>query len=179
MVCSMEVLAFILLGGFISRMCGGGKPKLPLGIDQWLYAIPYGVITYLYSQSILWSVLAYLGAFLGKRTGHGGWMDLGTWTKPREDERLEFIIKALHGKIYEYWYDFIGLCLVGLAVSLMSAVIVGSVSPLAGFILMLSGALKAVAYSIGWKIRRKPTEIGEFLTGIFGYAGIAIAYLII
>jgi len=30
-----------LLYGWNSRMAGGGPPKLPLGLDQWIYAIPY------------------------------------------------------------------------------------------------------------------------------------------
>lgn len=183
---------FSAMGGWISRMCGGGKPKLPLGLDQWLYALPYGALTFYALLSTvqpfspypwyIWalSITAYLGAFLGKRTGHGGFMDLGTWTKPRGDERLEFIIKRWYGRISEYAYDFLGLAITGLSTSLFAAAIIFTQSPLAALALLCGGALKAAAYAIGWKQPWiQPTVFGEVFTGVFAYGSIAIAFWVI
>lgn len=100
------LIATILLGGlgygYLSRMCGGAPPKLPLGLDQWLYAIPYGVVAYLAvanpSVAIAAAVLSYFGAFLGKRTGHGQWFSLGEVVKAIEPEKLDFVATAFFGE---------------------------------------------------------------------------------
>ena len=174
----LAVILFAFFGGWLSRMAGGAPPKLPWGLDQWLYAIPYAFHAPVTSW---WAILGYAGAFLGKRTGHGVFMDLGTWEKPTDDERLEFIIKPLKGKLHPYWYDFLGLALTGISVSLLAGVVLsasGHILP--GIILALSGLTKAPAYAIGWliypnnkgkgiKYLNEATAIGEFLTGFFAY----------
>lgn len=88
--------------GWVSRMCGGGGPKLPWGIDQPLYAIPHGVLGFMATKSALaagtafgfsiapWAIYSLIAAgtlipwgfaFAGKRLGHGQWFDLGTTLK--------------------------------------------------------------------------------------------------
>lgn len=180
------LLSFALLGGWISRMCGGGPPKLPLGLDQWIYALPYGAcgVAVMASGAVeaeaLFLLLPYFGAFLGKRTGHGGGIDLGTSPRIREPEALEFIIKPLHGRIPEYWYDALLLAVTGLAVTILAGLVVALADPLAGLAVALSGALKAPAYKIGRAIYphgrgrgipelNEATAIGEFLTGVAGW----------
>lgn len=195
------VLCAALCGGWISRMCGGAPPKIPWGLDQWLYALPYLIVSlpgtialgaYLGLKNkdkayFKAAVLApYLGAVIGKRTGHGGGIDLGTWTEARDDEALEFLIKPLHGRISEYWYDVLLLSVTGLMVTIMAGSIVWFVDPLAGALIILSGIMKGPAYMIGWAIYPKgsgrgiphlneATAIGEFLTGAFGWAALAEA----
>lgn len=189
--------AFPLLGAFLSRMCGGMKPKLPWGLDQWLYALPYGLLP----GAALWALnpyvavglglLSYIGAFLGKRTGHGGGLDLGTWTKPRGDERLEFLIKPLHGKIPEYWYDALLLAVTGLAVSLVASAAIATVHPLAALPTLVGGLLKPLPYMLGWKLHPKgessskiheldeATEVGEAGTGFLGYLGLGLSAIVL
>lgn len=197
------ILLFALLGGWLSRMAGGGPPKLPWGLDQWLYGVPYALIAlpvlaplaaYMgvkeknsrIALSILF--LPYIGAVAGKRTGHGGGIDMGTWADPREDERLEFIIKPLRGKISEYWYDALLMGVTGVACTLIASIMVWSVDVWGGLALALSGLTKAPAYMIGWGIYpsgsgkgipylNEATAIGEFLTGFFAYGILAcVAY---
>jgi hypothetical protein len=75
---------FALVMGMVSRMAGGAKPKLPLGLDQWIYGIPYGAITWFATTFVEWRdwieytviLLAYLGGVFSKRMGHGDWMNL-------------------------------------------------------------------------------------------------------
>lgn len=192
-------------------MCGGGLPKLPLGLDQWLYAIPYGVLGFLALLPLIgpigtpypwwiWigPILSYMGAFLGKRTGHGQWMDLGSFTGIIKPERLDFINRLFFGRdINEtlvvkgnYWRDFIGLSISGLAVSLIASIclIIGG-HIVAGLLVALGGFLKGFAYMIGWSVNGdsrteflgehldEATELGEFLTGFFG--GFPMFYCII
>lgn len=194
------IFIFALCGGWLSRMCGGGPPKLPWGLDQWLYAIPYALIAMpvllpfaawvgisekhrKYVPAIL--LFPFAGAFAGKRTGHGNGIDVGRMPRGK-DEALEFIIKPLHGKIPEYWYDVLLLSVTGLAVPILAGAIVAFINPLAGLFLALSGLTKGPAYMIGYAIYptgagkgipylNEATAIGEFLTGFFGYGGLAIA----
>lgn len=190
------ILLFALAGGWLSRMAGGGPPKLPWGLDQWLYGLPYALIALPVTApfaafmglkeknskvALCILLLPYIGAVAGKRTGHGGGIDVGTWTADREDEKLEFIIKPLHGKIPEYWYDALLLGVTGIACTLIASVMVMFVDVWGGLALMLSGSTKAPAYMIGWWIYptgggkgiphlNEATAIGEFLTGFFAYA---------
>lgn len=201
------ILIFALIGGWLSRMCGGAPPKLPWGLDQWLYALPYLVISLpaslavaalastkkenrKYFSSI--ALLPYTAAFLGKRTGHGGGMDLATNNKEpgqgREAERLEFLILPLHGKISQYWYDTLLLAITGIAVTLLAGILVMFVSFGCGLLLAISGLSKAPAYMIGALIYpdrkgrgiphlNEATAIGEFLTGFFAYGVLAFIAL--
>lgn len=199
---ALVIFLFALIGGWLSRMCGGGPPRLPFGLDQWLYAIPYALIGLpvlaplalgaagavqgknirRYVGAIL--LFPFAGAFLGKRTGHGNGLDLGR-AERGEDEVLEFIIKPLHGKIPEYWYDVLLMCVTGICVTLVAGIVVAVVNPLAGAILALSGLMKGPAYMIGYAIYptgigkgiphlNEASAIGEFLTGFFGYGILAL-----
>ena len=194
---SFAIALFSFLGGFLSRMCGGMKPKLSWGLDQWIYALPYGALP----TVALWALnpfvaaglgfLSYAGAFLGKRTGHGGWMDLGTWLKERSDERLEFVGKFIRGKIPEYWYDAIMLSVSGVAVSLVASASIAVVNPLAALPTLIGGPLKPLPYMLGWKLHPKgespskiheldeATEVGEAGTGFLGYLGLGLSAILL
>jgi len=178
-----------LCGGWISRMCGGAPPKLPFGLDQFIFSLPYLIF---FDVIGLWqSALSYAGAVLGKRTGHGNGMDLAHVDYEGKPEKVEVLIRWLHDHIPRYWYDFILLALT----SLMANVILGGFlifsNPLvgAGF-LILSTLCKPIGYAIGWKIYpnftgkgiknlNEATQIGEFLTGFFQYLLIFSAHLLI
>lgn len=169
-------LIFALVGGVLSRMCGGGRPRLPWGVDQFLYAIPYGLVGGLYGFAP-----AYAGAVLGKRTGHGQYLNYGygARTNPNDDERLDFIVRFFFGVDNggNYWRCFFGMVVTGMAVTLLPGIIACfALDPISGLVLAASGATKAVAYSIGHFVYRNLgikkfyfTVIGEFLTGFFAY----------
>lgn len=178
----LVILVIALIGGWHSRMCGGAPPKLPWGIDQWIYALPYLVITL--PTGLLGSAASYVSAIAGKRTGHGNGHDAGT-AERGSDEQLEFLIKWLHGRIPEYWYDMLLLAVVGFAVTLVPGVCLSFHHPFAGLALALSGLTKAPAYMIGWTIYPRgsgrglrhldhATAVGEFFTGFFGWGSVAV-----
>jgi hypothetical protein len=126
------IIGFSLLQAKISRLCGGGRPKLPLGLDQHLNSIPFGLAGFFLGSNLLESVImclvSYLFALLGKRLGHGQYYDLATF-KDRiiSPEKIDFIVRLFYGvdpltkKVgaqTSYERDFFGLSLTGLVCSL-------------------------------------------------------------
>lgn len=154
---------------WLSRMSGGGEPKLPWGLDQWLLSLPYLIFI---PQVGYWIVPAYLSAVLGLRLGHGRGFHYKIPFEPgSEPERVEAVIPDSWPV---YWQKFSIMALNGLAVTLMLAIVTlchGYV--LSGLILALSGALKSLAY-----MTRK-TEDSEYLRGAFLGLGLLLAYLLI
>lgn len=192
-VAAMFLLAFGLAGALVYRWRGSDHAYRPL--SQAVFSWPYFFIVELvFAGSHGWelglwdlpgAIVAVL-TFAAVCTGHGGWQDLSTWTKPRSDERMEFLIKWAYPKLPEYWYDALGLAVNGLCITLPAGI------ALMNPIIALSGALKAPAYMIGWWFWRlsvkgnwswapKPTVIGEYLTGFFlwGSLGLAIFTIIL
>lgn len=175
------IILSAILGAAIYRWRGSDHTFRPF--SQMVFAMAFGLVTQTFYEPLpLWESLCIYTAvliptFAAVCTSHGGFQDLGTWTAPRSDERLEFIIKRLRGKIPEYWYDVLGLAVTGMAITLPCGI--ATLNPL----IALSGALKGPAYMIGrvvWGMfpyDRKPmfaTEIGEILTGAFLY-GVLVA----
>lgn len=142
-----------LVGGCLSRMCGGGLVRLPWGLDQWLYAAPYA-----------WcGPVGYLGAVLGKRTGHRGYISLGDMPDAiAGSNALDWLVCGRG-----YWRAVMGLAVTGVAVTLGAGIISGS------WLLALSGALKAPAYMLG-RLWDRTTASGEFLTGYFGWGSFGL-----
>lgn len=170
-----------------SRMCGGGWPKLPLGLDQWLHCLPY--IALLWPLTGWWAVLPYLGAVIGKRFGHGAWMDLGRSHKTYSRERLDIFIEWLRPYLSIEKYDFLGLILSGVFITLFpSLALIFTGHYTAAFVVLISGMFKSFAYYTGWnwpdykdypEELDEPTEIGELLTGLFCGIGVCVAWFLI
>ncbi len=170
-----------------SRMCGGGWPKLPWGLDQWAHCLPY--IALLWPVCGWWSIPAYLGAVLGKRTGHGAWMDMATSPKTWAREKLDVMIEWARPHLTPYGYDLLGISLSGLAITIAPALAcVAFGQGDAGIALIVSGLMKGLAYSkaFEWPDYREmpddvnePTELGELLTGLFAGIGVFVAWLLI
>lgn len=163
-----------LIGALISRLHGSYLFPYKI-VKSCLWAFPLTVCVFIAAGDmdlilkISLCVLCFGLCAAGKSTGHGNGMDLGT--RPRgEDERLEFLIKWLHGKIPEYWYDVLLLSVTGVAAIFGAAIAFAFINPVFSGMILLGGALKGPAYIIGYKLSAKwKTQIGEFLTGFFAY----------
>lgn len=106
-------------------------------------------------------------------------MDLGLWKEPRKDEALEFLIKWTKPYLPQYWYDVLGLSVVGLAAISGGVVALSIQNPLSGLILAIGGISKAPVYMIGHAVSEKrATVIGEVLTGAFAGAALGLALYI-
>jgi len=157
---------FTLWGAILYRWRGHAskyKKLLPRPYNQALFALPYVFIAY----QVHWSyaVLTLVATTLAVLTGHGGAIDMGKWEKERDDETLEFVVKPLRGKISEFWYDFILMAWLGLAVTIPCGIV--TLNPF----IALSGALKAPAYAISHRLGFG-SDGGEWLTGAFLYASL-------
>ncbi len=165
----------------------GGFFKAPKVIKNLAWGLPFGCVSAaLYDGWVSIAVLVSVTLLcaLGKATGHGNFMDLGDWKIKSDDEALEFLIRPLRGRIPDYHYDAMGLVLVGWVAVLPAAIAMGvaSSSPLVAalvaVIVATGGCLKSVAYMIGREVNKKhKTVIGEYLTGFFAFACLAIAYV--
>lgn len=183
-------LIFCLLGGWISRMCGGAWPRLPWGLDQWIYSIPYTLLVFEATDSVVLATIAGTCVMIGKRVGHGSGIDLGRSQKMEAPRNLlESLISNNFDEDTPYQRDVIFLAATGQAVTFLPALVVSFVSLPAALALAVSGALKGPAYMIGWATYpqgsgrgisglNEATAIGEFLTGLFGYSGIVVACVI-
>jgi len=154
---------------WLSRMAGGGKPKLPFGLDQWLLALPYLLF---YPVIGWWVIPAYLGAVLGLRLGHGR----GFWyNEPfkigSEPEKVEILIpKGLSVKIQK----MLIMALTGLSVTLiLSALLLAYGYWLPSLIVAVSGIAKALAYFL------PRTEWAEYTRGFLLGLGVVMALMLI
>lgn len=194
MIAVTIIFALFCIGymAWLSRMCGGGNPELPFGLDAWFYALPY--LLFLIPICGWYALIGYAGAVLGKRLGHGRGISLGIPTMIGSPEKIEVLISwaQKYTTIYEYKALILGAT--GIAATIASTVLLAIWGhPWAAAIIFWSGALKALAYVIGWDIfpdNKDPTndfpaelnsatEIGEFLTGFFAGLGIALALIFV
>lgn len=178
------VLFAALIWAWISRMCGGGWPKLPFGLDQWIYAIPHGVLGFVALG--WWGLLAYPVAILGKRTGHGQWFDMGTSPAHNDQtglkpEKLDFIVKWFMGTDDgSYRRDFVGMAVSGFFIAIGSVVaLFASGHPLLAILVTVGGLCKPVGYALGqWVAPRwggEHNEYGEFIAGFIDTLCVGIA----
>lgn len=171
-------MIWALLMGRISRMAGGGWPRLPHGLDQWLYAIPFGAtvlwIAPLSYMQFMYAILAYATAFGGKRIGHGRGISLNEPMKPDDKpERVEHIILWLMPYVSTRLYK-------ALILLLCEAIIWAGISIAVNPSLMLCSFIRPAAYIHGWFFfpdnrRGMATAMGEFLTGFI--SGVVLLYV--
>ena len=154
---------------WLSRMAGGGWPKLPYGLDAWLLCAPYLLF---YPVIEWWCLPAYLIAVLGIRLGHGrGFSYNEPFKIGSTPEKVEWLIDdTLPVKTQKILIMFLtGWCVtLGAGFALM---LHGHI--LAGLIIYASGMLKAVAYFL------PRTDWAEYARGAFLGLGVAVAYGII
>lgn len=173
-----------LLGGLISRFHGGGfKGGVNKTLKNFLWALPAcGIIAYFNP----W--LASLGLTnMLKSTGHGRGLGLDEPLRDdMEPEKVERILLWLQPSLTDRAYKHAIMALTGLLAVSGSVVAFLFINPIGAAVIALSGLLKGAAYEIGAIILpgqkqsgiphlQYKTEVGEFLAGVFAYAGIAIA----
>lgn len=166
----ITAIALTICGGLIGRWHGGGFFKAPKQLMALIWALPFSlcaVIILKAEHAPIWvqivaPLLVLIGDMIALNTGHGGFMDWGTWLLKRSKEKLEFFIAGLRGKISERLYDALGLVVIGTARNLAPALFMVFFSPLASLVLIISGALSHVAgYWIGWSVHPDGQKIAD------------------
>ena len=154
---------------WLSRMAGGGWPKLPWGLDAWLLALPYLLF---WGAVGPWAILGYLGAVLGIRLGHGRGFDYGKpFKEGSEPEKVEILIPS---SLPVYVQKFLIMALTGLCVTLILAVLLLAFGYwLPALIVALSGIAKSLAYFL------PKTEWAEYARGVALGLGVYVGLLVI
>lgn len=177
-----KLAVFAILGALLSRWHGGGFFSAPKLLKTGLFALfPAVCLGLMIPNDNVWTWLGWITFALivtgaVKASGHGKFFDLGSWKLPAKDERIEFIIKPLWGKIPEYWYDSLGMALKGLLMSLGVAIPLLVYAPPLAVPVILGGIMLAPSYMIGRLFTEKYfTEFGEYVGGFFFYLGVYIS----
>jgi len=177
------IVVLACIGAWVSRMCGGGWPKLPWGLDQFIYAIPHGVLGAVLAYVVLnehpnasdalwltictylvFTLIPYANTFAYKRAGHGQWFDMGTTLKKLlSTERLDFIVDLIMGPDSNtlregpgsYRRDFVGMSISGLFIDIANVIflLVAGHFMLAALI-AVGGMFKGAAYGIGLWLKK-------------------------
>lgn len=183
---SLLAIPFALLGGVISRFHGGGfKGGVNKTLKNFLWALPHCIVIALFNP---WLAVLGLTNML-KATGHG--RGLGADEPFNDDskpEKVEYVTLWLRLHLTDRAYKHVIMAATGLVAVSGSVIAFSLIDPLSGAVISLSGLLKGLAYEIGAILLPKQTrsgfppfqyktEVGEFLTGIFAYGGVAIAAL--
>lgn len=175
----MTAFVFSVMGGWLSRMMGGGWPTfLPA---QWIYAIPYGLMF----TGSLWGIPAYIIAVWGARTAHYPYFLMGDVSKidTSRTPPLDFLIRPFFGAISptggQYWRCVAGLAVTGMAVTIFPGILYAViVNPLDGCLIAASGSLKPIGYILGRYLQKRGfissgNIVGEFLRGFTGWGVLA------
>lgn len=146
--------------------------------------------------SLAIALAGFLAAFGGLSLGHGAYYDLAHTQPEKPHDRvgayqeepdfawLRLLIPSGTIAGSRYWYELAALGVTGLAATAGPGVALALVGVHVGqpmyaeaTCLALSGALKSVAYAIGWRIASGPraTAVGEWLTGAAMGLGVGIA----
>jgi len=192
----MLTLACIALGACLYRWRGHGKVSGPrwlkLVLTAAFLALPAALecgLAFRASWGGLIVLAGFLAALWGLSRGHGQYFDEGT-TAPNPDHEEDPYIRGHNEEAWAAFlrsvfrsgtlfgsraaYEYLLLGISGLAATLgpgvalaLAGVHVGSPMYAEATCLALSGALKASAYAIGWRVASGPraTAVGEWLTG--------------
>lgn len=156
-------VSLIIYMALINRFRGHAskyKRYFPRPLPQLCLALPFGYIAHLNTQlppfipyqELVAVTLLTMAAWL---TGWGNVYDLGHAPRGEKLEKIEYPIHWLYGRIPEYWYDFIGMALRGIIITLPAGL--ATLNPW----LVLSGASMALAYALGWLIWDYAVEHGK------------------
>lgn len=173
----------IALGAALYRWRGHGKVSGPrwlkLGLTAAFLALPAALecgLALRPNWDGLIVLAGFLGALWGLSRGHGAYYDLGhNGAGSEADFRwAELLLADVRSTPLR---EGVLLAITGLAATVGPGLALVLAGDWTGWLLALSGALKAPAYAIGWTLTkgRRATEIGEWLTGAAMGLGVGIA----
>jgi hypothetical protein len=158
------ILGAALVGGYLYRWRGGGWPKSRKAWPSWARGIHRFLRVGLFGFALcwpLWVLAPWWVAFLaGALTtgavslGHGNYLDYGHHGPEGESddptEFWNFIVHRLTDARDGAWHDGLGMAISGVSYLLPLGVALAIlVDPWFGLV-ALAGALKALAYGLGW-----------------------------
>jgi len=175
----ISALIAAITGGALYRVRGMGLwPSRP----WWhlAFALPYGLAAYQATSTSI-SIIVFALTFGAIVTGHASYIDLGTVkdgaaNMPADGEQDEWYGAWLpwHG----YWHDFAGLAVSGILITASCGLALMAYGHWSGAFVLVSGALKPVAYACGWHMWREYSvsaiAVGETLAGALLWGSLAL-----
>ncbi len=167
------ILPWAVAGAWIYRTRGGGNwpvdlPRvLDLGIWALLLSLPLWFI------APWWAALIGVGSVMAWTSlGHGDFIDFGTSGRTDPDELLSRFLHLFWDKRDGPVHDGVGMMLSGATYTLMLTILAAAFGGPQWLLWLPIGALKGLAYTIGWRFNIPSwnideTALGEVLTGFF------------
>lgn len=158
--------------GLTSRL-HGSSIKTPKVLDGALYALPYALLVLLtnnLSTGYLYALFTLIWVVIWKNKGHADGFrkyqrDISIFTPI--SIWISSFVKADRNS---YTYDFIFWCVKGFFISIIPAILIGSV-----WVGVLGTLAYGVSYWVGYTFGKSwATEIGEFLGGVIAGVGLII-----
>lgn len=169
-------VVFGLIGAFISRLHGGGFIALPKVLNNVLWSLPFAFFAFLLEPSGNALIVFVLG--LLKSMGHGRGFRMKEPFDPNSSPELveKLIPDSWPVQRQKLWI----MGLTGAAAVSGAAVVLFTLNPIAGFVMLAFGALKGYIYLLCESIfDEAPTEKAELLTGFVSYFGFALLWTIV
>ena len=174
----------VLLGGVAYRWRGTDRESwLPLA--RFLRLLLWsGILTApAWAFAPWWWALAALAVTVGATSlGHAAYMDFGTFRGPERPIRYARLIRLFTAKLDGVVHDGIGMAATGMEMMVPLAILAGVYFGTTWYLLVLAGALKALAYYLAWfplrGVYRDPIAVAEVLTGVFLAAGAGVLFFV-
>lgn len=168
----ISLLPIIL--GTISAWHGGrihgGDPK---AVKNFAWALAVSVPIGIFCPPL---TLVFFPLCLLKAMGHGRvWRPDLPLDTSKEPEKIEYIIRGLHGRVSDFWYKVIAMALVGLAAVSGAVIAFAIASPLAGLCVAVGGLCKG----LNAVLFKEDTAVREYADGCAAGCGLIAAILVL
>lgn len=185
MFLTIIAIYWIGAGAVFGRVDGGGITRINEWVERAL--IMFGFVLACAPVAGVWSFAALLGTF-GIATGHGQYF-LNRMAKYVEPEFFDFVVRPLfgedprtwyhntaeppgviqiqmddYGMTKLYWRNVFGMFVTGTLVGLPSFVVCMAFGASIGWLFLLTGFAKSVAYVVGYEVFYN-TETAEYING--------------
>ncbi len=154
-----------LVGAALYRWRGSGIWTPPRPIPQILIALPFGL---LFHDDLLSIAVIGLTA-IALCLGHGQYQSMGRPDVTHDKSSVDILIAWMFKTPASFAHCFAGMALTGALVTLPAGIALGNP------VLALSGALKAVCYLIGSRVKFQAFgDTAECLTGAVFWGAVAV-----
>lgn len=156
----MRYLILTMIYAFLNRFRGSSQTMMPRQVVCAAMALPFALVV-----PWAYSLPNWIITTMALVTAHGIYDDLGTWKWIQGSAKLDFLINWIKPHVSGYLYDFIGLSMTGVIVTLPTGIL------LLDWRVAIMGVGKGSCYAVARNLSTKyPVELGEILTGaLYGF----------
>ncbi len=188
-VTALLLLLWAVVGGLWYRFRGGGfKPfDLPRAIDLGVWALLMTLPIWFIGIPWWGIPIPVVVVALVTALGHGDFLDGGSGTRGDPDEIFAPLTDLITGTRDGRWHDTVGMAISGMSYTIVPAFHAALFDGPMWLLWLPIGALKGLAYAIGWRIQGRipipqfdhPTAVGEFGTGFLLCGGVGLLWVFV